>query len=243
MFRELTLEELEMISGGQLVYREATGYAYYGGSWQSVNYGSGGGGGGGYNTEVPEPPPPPPEPSDIFRLAGHIDCEHYTNGFNVAVKDLAGVSPLFRDMLDTIHKAGYSFDLIKNGEGNVFNSTDNGARTIHWDPLSAISLVDNNRNATGGTQTSQIALVHEIAHAYLHVTNQAPSTKESVPYYDNALERKIILEYESKIIDQSNAVYDKYGMHSDKRTNHYGSYFNVESAESTTFSINRQGCY
>jgi len=240
IFRELTDAEIDLVNGGERVYDG--GVYYIDGSWIFGGAGGGSSAGGGWNSQEPIEVSPPPQPSDTFRTSGHNDCMEYREGFNTAVTDLAYVSPLFRDMLDTIHKAGYSFDLTNSSADGHTNQTDTNRRVISWDPFLALATQDNNRNANGGELPSLVALAHEVAHAYVQVTGIAASSNDVVPAYTNSLERQIVTNYEWKIIDSLNQTFGKYGWDIDKRTNSYGSYYTTEGPESTTFSLNRPGC-
>lgn len=194
-------------------------------AWSNT-YGTGSGGGGGStHTDVPYESVFPP-PSDIFGVAGLIDCPPFLQAFNSALMTLHAASPTAATMISDLQRTPFYFYIVSTDVA----STNQSNRQITWDPFASVIVLDDNQNPTGGLIPPLIALAHEIAHA-IH------------PGYSEAqirgIETAVVNEYNASVLSWQAGRPDitPYSQ-SATRTNDLGSYQNTTNFYTTIYDIN-----
>jgi hypothetical protein len=114
-------------------------------------------------------------------------------------------SPTAVKLLEGIRDKGTTINFIHDGNDAFFDATN----TIDWDPRSGLAIVDNKGNATGGTQSAALGLIHEADHA----VNGLKKVKADTTPYENNEEKRVITGSEKRIAKDFGEP---------TRTNHFG---------------------
>lgn len=87
--------------------------------------------------------------------------------------------------------------IIKEGTRLDDFDYSSSTNTIRFNPYSALEVIDNNGNKTGGVQTPALGLLHEAGHAQNDVNNTLDRTPRFFDLYSNNEEYNVITNVET----------------------------------------------
>ena len=215
--RELTVSELELVSGGY--YIPGYGWIVDGPGYSPwivgpSDGGSGGGSGVGGPSEAPSPPPSVPD----FHLRGR-DCPIDKDAAHQALDELYNGSRTARDLMDSAFQHGVQLDIFKWNSVSPDQVDEYRDRSIFWDPFLMAS--GTNKDGSVYVQSSEMALAHEFVHA----------GNWDNPKFQGSDSEAAVMAVENQIARELNAGY---GLnYQTNRDNHTGQSYNSTSIHDT----------
>jgi hypothetical protein len=128
--------------------------------------------------------PSPRDPHGAFIRHGSLDVPRAAEPDFELAEGYLGRDRVMRDILERAEHAHLRIRLAINSRGN--DSYDAAARTVHWDPHSALVTSE------GGRQSAALGLGHELDHATAGERVRGRGAGIFDPRYDNAEERRVI---------------------------------------------------